>query len=99
MRFGEPADELRFAIWLRSALFEIGKIFEQVPEQIRIASARLLQGVIDGIRHVLRESEFGGLNVVREGSKPGRRRHRAATDSPLDFVPAVRAVRDDASPS
>ena len=66
MRLGEPTDELRFAIGLRPALFELGKVLEEVSEQIRVAGTGLIEGSVDNVRHVLREREFRALDVAHE---------------------------------
>ena len=44
MRFGESGEQLHLAIGLRPALFEIGKVLEEVSEQIWEARAGLAQG-------------------------------------------------------
>src|SRR4051812_24129635 len=97
MDLGEPASKLRFPVGLCAALLKVREILEQVPEQIRIARAGLLQRMVDDIRYILREGEFCSLYFIRQGGEPGRCHCHATTDSSLHFAPAKRAVRDDAS--
>src|SRR5438445_5635907 len=79
MCFGEPADHLRFSIGLRPAVFNLMKILEEVPKQIRIAGASLCQGSVDNIRHVLRKGEFRTLDFAQERAETGTRRFEALT--------------------
>ena len=98
MHFGEPADELRFVIWFRAALCEIGKILEEGAEQIRVAGTGLFQGRIDNVRDVLREREFRSLDIGDERRETGCCRLEAPSDGALDFGPAERAIRDNSRP-
>src|ERR1700732_4484756 len=95
MDLGEPASKLRFPVGLCSALLKVREILEQVPKQIRIARACLLQRVVDDIRNVLREGELCSIYLTRKSGEPGRCHCHAATDSSLNFAPAERAVRND----
>src|ERR1043166_198529 len=98
MRPGEPADELRFAIWFHAALCEIGKILEEVAKQLRVAFTRLFQGRMDNVRRVLRKRELRALYISHEPAEARSRRLEASPDGALDFIPSKGAIRDDAGP-
>jgi hypothetical protein len=95
MDLGEPANKPSFPVGLCSALLKVREILEQVPEQIRIAPACLLQRVVDDIRNVLREGELCSIYLTRKSGEAGRCHCHAATDGSLNFAPAERAVRND----
>src|SRR3981189_1612505 len=95
MCFGEPADHMRFSIGLRSAVFNLMKILEEVPKQIRIAGASLCQGSVDNIRRVLRKGEFRTLDFAQERAETGTRRFEALTYGSINFLPTEGAIRDN----
>ena len=74
MNLAEPADQLRFPVWLRPALAEPCKIFEDVSKQFRVSG--LAEGKRPNVLGILRERKFSAFDVAREGRKAGIRRSR-----------------------
>lgn len=71
MRFGEPADPLRLVIGSRPALFEIGKVLEEVSKQIRVARSGLTPGRGHNVRRALGNANFERSMSVTSGARPG----------------------------
>ena len=58
MDLGEPAAQLRFAVWLWPAHSEPCKIFEDVPNQCRVSGEDLVKGKRRNALGILRERKF-----------------------------------------